>query len=173
MEEILNKICPECGAVVLTKNNRFCNSSCFAKFNNKSRAGYKSKFYPSCRLCGLKLKRHNTVCCIACSTKNEYLISNISLQKILSTPADEAPPVVESVLKQFLIIKNKNRCEICDTEEWTGCPVPLVLDHIDGDPSNNKITNRRLICANCDSQLPTFKSRNLGRGRSARRLKIF
>jgi hypothetical protein len=29
--------------------------------------------------------------------------------------------------------------------------------------------NLRLICPNCDSQLPTFKMRNRGRGRHSRR----
>lgn len=33
----------------------------------------------------------------------------------------------------------------------------FVLDHIDGDCSNNKRENLRLICPNCDSQTSTFK----------------
>lgn len=48
-------------------------------------------------------------------------------------------------------------------------PLALVLDHIDGNPDNNHRDNLRLVCPNCDSQLPTFKSRNRGNGRSFRR----
>jgi len=44
-----------------------------------------------------------------------------------------------------------------------------VLDHIDGDSGHNARSNLRLICPNCDSQLPTYKSRNKGRGRAWRR----
>ena len=43
---------------------------------------------------------------------------------------------------------------------WLGLPLALVLDHVDGDPTNNRRENLRLVCPNCDSQLPTYKSRN-------------
>ena len=34
------------------------------------------------------------------------------------------------------------------------------MDHINGRASDNRRENLRLICPNCDSQLPTYKSRN-------------
>ena len=39
-------------------------------------------------------------------------------------------------------------------------PLVFVLDHIDGDAANNHFENLRMVCPNCDSQLPTFKSKN-------------
>ena len=44
-----------------------------------------------------------------------------------------------------------------------------ILDHVDGDASNNRRENLRLVCPNCDSQLPTFKARNRGNGQAWRR----
>ena len=49
---------------------------------------------------------------------------------------------------------------ICGQTEWMGKPIPLVLDHIDGNSDNFKLTNLRLVCGNCDMQLPTYKSKN-------------
>jgi hypothetical protein len=61
-------------------------------------------------------------------------------------------------------------CALCGlTSEWQGQPLVLVLDHIDGNADNNARSNLRMVCPNCDSQLPTYKNRNLGRGRHLRR----
>ncbi|WP_310527419.1 HNH endonuclease [Nocardioides sp.] len=61
-------------------------------------------------------------------------------------------------------------CALCGTQEmWNGRPLVLVLDHLDGDSTNNTRDNLRLVCPNCDSQLPTYQNRNKGNGRHARR----
>jgi 5-methylcytosine-specific restriction endonuclease McrA len=60
-------------------------------------------------------------------------------------------------------------CAICDVKEWQGKLVPLVLDHIDGNPENWDLLNLRLICPNCDAQTSTYKGKNKGHGRWKRR----
>ncbi|KDE99267.1 HNH endonuclease [Mycolicibacterium aromaticivorans JS19b1 = JCM 16368] len=61
-------------------------------------------------------------------------------------------------------------CAICGgTNVWLGLHLAFVLDHIDGDPTNNRRENLRPICPNCDSQLPTYKGRSRGKGRHYRR----
>jgi hypothetical protein len=72
---------------------------------------------------------------------------------------------LRSHAKRILIYKNGNICSVCSTSTWNNKPVPLVCDHIDGNPNNNKFINFRLVCCNCDAQLPTFKSKNRGKGR--------
>jgi hypothetical protein len=71
--------------------------------------------------------------------------------------------------QRYLIDSRGRRCEICSRERWRGEPIPLVLDHINGNASDWAVTNLRLVCPNCDAQLPTFKNRNRGKGRSHRR----
>jgi hypothetical protein len=54
-------------------------------------------------------------------------------------------------------------CACCERSEWQGRPIPLELDHIDGDRSNNELSNLRLLCPNCHAQTDTYRGRNVGR----------
>lgn len=58
----------------------------------------------------------------------------------------------------------KERCgERCGLTEWQGEPIPLQLDHIDGDRTNNQLTNLRILCPNCHALTRTWCARNRGR----------
>lgn len=52
-------------------------------------------------------------------------------------------------------------CEICGQKPiWNQLHLTMILDHIDGNPSNNLPSNLRTVCPNCDIQLPTSRGRN-------------
>lgn len=53
-----------------------------------------------------------------------------------------------------------HKCEICGNTEWNGKPIPLQLDHIDGNSHNHILTNLRLICPNCHAQTETYCGKN-------------
>ena len=73
-------------------------------------------------------------------------------------------------IRVYLAEEQDHRCAICrHPDEWNGQPLVLIIDHVDGDSTNNRRDNLRLVCPNCDSQLATYKSRNMGRGRHSRR----
>lgn len=67
-------------------------------------------------------------------------------------------------------------CEICKCEhmekgfngawEWQGWMLNLQCDHIDGDRSNNDISNLRWLCPNCHATTDTYCGRNRKRKRS-------
>lgn len=74
-------------------------------------------------------------------------------------------------LKKYFLQDQDNKCNICGVKNiWNGKPLVFVMDHIDGDASNNKRDNLRLICHNCDSQLDTYKSKNKNSARKERYL---
>lgn len=80
--------------------------------------------------------------------------------------SDYCETVARRYARAYLIEETGNKCSMCGTEEWRGQPVPLVCDHISGDSTDNDINNFRLVCCNCDAQLPTYKSKNRGNGRA-------
>lgn len=52
------------------------------------------------------------------------------------------------------------RCNKCGGTEWMGLPIPLELEHRDGNSKNNSLDNLELLCPNCHAQTPTYRSRN-------------
>lgn len=73
-------------------------------------------------------------------------------------------------VRDYIYEQQNNTCALCPCgREWNGMPLNFILDHISGDSSDSRPENLRLICPNCDFQLPTSKGRNRGKGRARRR----
>jgi len=72
------------------------------------------------------------------------------------------PQYRSSKLKPRLI-KNgykKDVCEICGIgPEWNGKKLILELDHVNGNSSDHRLENLRILCPNCHTQTSTFKGR--------------
>ncbi|MFG2624835.1 HNH endonuclease [Streptomyces sp. NPDC048473] len=65
-------------------------------------------------------------------------------------------------------IGTEERCAMCGAEPtWRGLPLPLEVDHIDGNWRNNQPRNLRLLCPNCHSTTDTYRGRGKGRHNSA------
>lgn len=53
-----------------------------------------------------------------------------------------------------------HKCEICNITDWRGEALSFHLDHIDGDVTNHRLWNLRILCPNCHSQTDTYTGRN-------------
>lgn len=54
----------------------------------------------------------------------------------------------------------QRKCYSCDLTIWIDVPIPLELEHIDGNHDNNKLENLTLLCPNCHALTPTYRRRN-------------
>lgn len=84
---------------------------------------------------------------------NEYLVNNCRYQ--FSTHNLRRRLIKEGVFEPV--------CFMCNRKTWLGHPIPLELDHIDGNHSNNELTNLRLLCPNCHALTPTYRGKNISK----------
>ncbi len=94
-----------------------------------------------------------------------------------TTPVVPAQPLV-NLLQQgssFQSYKLKKRlfaeglkeqgCERCGNSEWLGKPIPLELDHANGDTTDNRIINLRILCPNYHAMTATYRGKKLAKCR--------
>jgi hypothetical protein len=56
----------------------------------------------------------------------------------------------------------ERRCEMCGQgESWQGRQMSLILDHINGVATDNRLPNLRIVCPNCAATLDTHCGKNL------------
>lgn len=75
-------------------------------------------------------------------------------------------PTHTGKLRQRLVEEGfkEHRGENCRRATWLGQPIPLELDHVNGQRDDNRLENLRLLCPNCHALTPTYRGRNIGNG---------
>lgn len=116
-----------------------------------------------CKKCGILLTKESqkvycsTLCCINDKRDRQFE----AIERAGKFPVQgKFKETNRYIARAWLEHKYGHVCALCGLSKWLDKPIPLVVDHIDGNPENHDITNVRLICPNCDALLPTYKSRN-------------
>lgn len=86
-------------------------------------------------------------------------VNSIALEDIL---AGKHPQYQTNHLRKRLVESGikLEKCEVCGILEWNGACLSFELDHIDGNRTNHRLENLRIICPNCHSQTHTYRGRN-------------
>jgi 5-methylcytosine-specific restriction endonuclease McrA len=76
---------------------------------------------------------------------------------------------ISGYVRRYLFTKFENKCCECGIDSWQGKHISLEIEHKDGNSLNQTEENLILLCPNCHSQTPTYKSKNRGNGRHSRK----
>ena len=170
--------CKECGAdVVRTKNqvaknsNVFCGHTCAARHSNRSRGSGNIKL---CKGCSVEFLLINKLYC-SDECKRNYIRRDVihKLENGINIPP-RPNGVINKVLRILLIDKAGNKCSRCgwsEINEFTN-RVPLEVHHVDGDFTNNVISNLIILCPNCHALTSNYRSRNKNQKTSRVRNKL-
>lgn len=75
-------------------------------------------------------------------------------------------------VREYILKQAGHKCSECGWSKVnpTTGKIPLTVDHVDGDSTNHRPENLKVLCPSCHSLTPTYGSLNNGKGREQRRL---
>lgn len=72
-------------------------------------------------------------------------------------------PVTQKVMRGYVERHNllEYKCQQCKCDgNWQNGIIALEIDHIDGDNTNNELSNLRYLCPNCHALTETYRGKN-------------
>lgn len=157
------KLCRNCNKELdySKRRNSFCDHSCAASANNIGVMRHGKYVKKQCAMCSTITKNPKF-----CSTKCFQTHTGKRLEQSSLT---DGCFLTAAAAKRYLLKIHGNICSVCKLSKWNNQQLSLCIDHINGNYEDHRFNNVRLICNNCDAQTDTYKGRNRGNGRHARR----
>ena len=127
---------------------------------------YKKKFCPRCGV-EKRMPPSQIYCsqtCSAADKRDEKISLWLEGKEVLTTRGKTG---TAHWIRDYLLEESGHKCSKCGWGEinpLTG-KVPLELEHIDGDFTNNERSNLEILCPNCHSLTATYKGANKNNGR--------
>lgn len=172
-------LCKNCGEPIPTyavvdgkKRNlhtrKYCLKCVPFGSNGCSVFGRQKRDYGKCLNCGNPLKKSNKkFCSVKCEHDYPYkeYIRKWKNGEVSGT-IGKAWIDVSGYVKRYIFEKFDFKCSKCGWSErnpYTNT-LPLEIEHIDGDATNNCEENLTLLCHNCHSLTKTYRGANKGNG---------
>lgn len=164
----IGKCCNNCGLKVFKYPSQFmgerfyCSIECKAEgqkryFVGDSNPNYKHGVHcnESICICG-NTKDYRAKQCNGCKA---------NIEKYFKKNTAKRNHILWRYIESYKLL-DYSECVTCGQSwEWNGKYLVLQLDHVDGDTSNNELSNLRVLCPNCHSQTDTYASRNKRRNK--------
>lgn len=169
--------CKNCGEKIDRKNTSlskylkrsFCSQSCATSYNNRGVAHNRSNkdTNTECLNCHKAISCKNIFCSAHCQQEYKYKEyikkwKNGDVNGCIGNSWID----VSGYIRRYLFEKFGHKCSRCGWAEinpYTN-KLPLEIEHIDGDATNNKEDNLTILCPNCHSLTKTYRGANKGNG---------